>query len=341
MALPKSESEKLERMEENFDRVLAGLAEAKPADSVLLKLSNLHGTLLARLSENWPTLPTASRQQIVLRLVEIGEADFEADFAQVFTIGLRDTEPQVRAVSIEGLWEVEDVALIRPLVNMIKQDSSAMVREAAAISLSRFALQAELGHLTDRLADMVWEALWSTLNDKAEDITVRRRSMESLAYFDRPEVDQAIERAYRDDEDMMRISAVFAMGRSANEKWGDRLIDELSRDDPQMRYEAARACGTLRVAGAVPQLSRMVADPDLEVKLAAVWALGQIGGQEAQRVLEVCVEQGDPALQDAADEALEELDFMEGAIDLSLYDFADSDDEDEDEDGWQDEVDGE
>ena len=221
-----------------------------------------------------------------------------------------------------------------------------MVREAAAISLSRFALQAELGHLAPRLSELIWETLWNTYNDTAEEINVRRRSMESMAYFDRPEVSRAIERAYGDAEDMMRISAVFAMGRSADEGWGDRLIDELSQDDPQMRYEAARACGALRVAGAVPRLGRMVADPDLEVKLAAVWALGQIGGQEAQRILQVCLEQGDPALQEAADEALEELDYMEGAIDLSLYDlnFQDEDDDEADDeteyrDGWQDGVD--
>jgi len=322
-------------MEEDFERVLAALHEMRPPDTMLYRLSNLHGAELECLARAWPELPVENRQRIALRLVEIGETDFEMDFDEVFKICLRDAEPQVRRAGIEGLWEDEDISLIRPLVKMLREDRSDMVREAAAISLSRFALQAELGRLQARLADMVWTALKSAHEDPDETIDVRRRSLESMAYFDRPEVREAIERAFHDDEDIMRISAVFAMGRSADEAWGDRVIDELDRDDPQMRYEAARACGELRVAGAVTRLSRLVADPDIEVKLAAVWALGQIGGQEAQRVLQVCIEQGDEALRDAAKESLMELDFMEHGIDFSLVDF----DMDDLEDDWEDEAD--
>jgi HEAT repeat protein len=85
------------------------------------------------------------------------------------------------------------------------------------------------------------------------------------------------------------------------------------------------------MAEAVPVLSKMVADPDLEVKLAAIWALGQIGGPEAKRVLEICSEQGDEALQDAADEALEELDLGDGVVDFPLLN---ADDEEEGEFDW-------
>jgi HEAT repeat protein len=327
------------QMEENLDHVLSELQGPKPPDSTLYKLSNLHGPPLEQMRQSWPELPTEIRQRTALRMVEISEADFEVDFSEVFKICLDDEEPQLRALGIEGLWEDEDVALIRPLIRMLTKDRAPMVREAAAMSLSRFALQAELGHLPPRLADMVWAGLWSTLQDESQEINIRRRSLESLAYFSRPEVDRAIQLAHRSDEPMMRISAVFAMGRSANEEWGDLLLDELERDDPQMRYEAARASGQLRVAEAVTRLSRLVADPDLEVKMAAVWALGQIGGQEAQRVLQVCIEQGDEALRDAAEEALDELDFMDGDMDMPLYDFDMDDEDEEDEIDWEDEVD--
>ena len=86
----------------------------------------------------------------------------------------------------------------------------------------------------------------------------------------------------------------------------------------------------------------MTADADAEVKMAAVWALGQIGGPESRRVLEICVEVGDEALQDAAREALEEIEYMEEDIDLALYDLDLQDEEDEDLDPdeldyWEDE----
>jgi len=321
---------------QSFDQVLDSLREPRPSDATLYKLSNLHGTELRLLTNAWPSLPVEHRRQIALRLEEIGEADFETDFSEVFKVCLVDSDPQVRAAGIEGLWEVQDVVLIRPLIRILQQDASMAVREAAAISLSRFALLAELGDLPSRPADLVWDALWNAVHAPQEDITVRRRAIESLAYFDRPEVTQLIESAYQDEEAMMRISAVFAMGRSADERWNERVVAELEQDDPQMRYEAARAAGALRVTEAVPVLSRMVADPDLEVKLAAVWALGQIGGPEAKRVLEICSEQGDDALQDAAGEALEELDLGDGTFEFPLLN---ADDEEEDEFDWDEEDD--
>jgi HEAT repeat protein len=323
---------------QSFDQVLNSLRESGPSDATLYKLSNLPGTELRLLAETWPSLSVEHRQQIASRLLEIGEADFETDFCEVFRVCLTDPDPQVRTAAIEGLWEVEDVVLIRPLIHMLQQDTSTVVREAAAISLSRFALLAELGDLPPGLGDLVWDSLWNAVHNPQEDISVRRRAIESLAYFDRPEVTQVIERAYQDEEAMMRISAVFAMGRSADERWSDRVMAELDQDDPQMRYEAARACGSLHVAEAVPILSKMVADPDLEVKLAAVWALGQIGGPEAQRVLEICSEQGDEGLQDAAAEALEELDFGAGAFEFPLWN---ADGEEEDEFDWDEDDDDE
>jgi HEAT repeat protein len=241
----------------------------------------------------------------------------------------------VRASAIEGLWEVEEVRLVRPLVRALIQDSSAMVREAAAISLSRFALRAELGQLPPRLSKLVWESLWDKVNQPQEDRPVRRRALESLAYFDRPEVSDAIQAAYADEDSSMRVSAVFAMGRSADEEWSTQVLDELDSEMPEMRYEAARACGELQLAGAVPRLSQMTADVDLEVKLAAVWSLGRIGGPEARRVLDICAEMGDDALAEAAREALDELDYMEEEIDLDLY-AIDSDDDPEDEDELED-----
>jgi len=283
----------------------------------------------------WPGLPVERRISVISQLVEMSEADFEADFSEVFRFCLDDADPRVRTSAIEGLWEVEDVRLIRPLVRALTGDASALVREAAAVSLSRFALRAELGQLQPRLSDLIWESLWQAVNLADEDTAVRRRALESLAYFDRPEVSAAIDRAYRDEESSMRVSAVFAMGRSKDEEWSTQVLNELESDLPEMRYEAARACGELQLAGAVPRLSQMTADVDLEVKLAAVWSLGRIGGPEARRVLDICVEMGDEALIEAAREALDEIDYMEEEIDLDLYSY-DSDDEPEDEDELED-----
>jgi HEAT repeat protein len=313
--------------QDDIQHALGELAAGKLDDAVLYKLSNLHSEALAAFARAWPSLPDERRQRIVARLAEIAEADFEADYCELFKIAIHDPDPHVRAAAIEGLWEVDDVILVRPMVDMLRRDPSLLVREAAASALSRFALLAELGRLPARLAQKVWDVLWEAIHNPEEDLSVRRRSIEALAYFDRPEVRRVIEAAYADDEPKMRVSAVFAMGRSSDQDWSEIVLAELETEDPEMRYEAARACGELRLIEATAQLSRLVTDVDPEVKMVAVWSLGQIATPEARRVLEICYEQGDEALQDAADDALAEMDFMQGDVDFSMYDFGSEEDD--------------
>jgi hypothetical protein len=306
---------------EDSGELISGLVEADPPDAELYKLSNVHGEALDMLKQAWPSLPEERRRSVVARLIALAETDFEVDFTELFRICLDDESARVRALAVEGLWEVEDVSLVRPMIRLLQDDPEMLVREAAAIALSRFALQAELGRLQPRLGDSIWTTLWQAFHNADEDVSVRRRVVESMAYFDRPEVTQAIAQAYADEESKMRVSAVFAMGRSADQEWAEEIITELETEDPEMRYEATRACGALRLIEATAPLSVLVADDDPEVRMTAVWSLGQIGTPEARRVLEICVEQGNEALRDAAEDALDEIDFMDGALDFPLYDL--------------------
>jgi hypothetical protein len=157
---------------------------------------------------------------------------------------------------------------------------------------------------------------------------VRRRAVESIAYSGQAQVRDIIEMAYCDDEEKMRISAVFAMGRSADPLWHEMVVAELGDPNPEMRYEAARACGELEVLAALSALIGLIeADPDPEVQEMAIWALGRIGGKEARRVLEACCESEDEALRQAAEEALDELDLLGGHFDLFLFESDDWADE--------------
>ena len=305
----------------DLTRILQQLAGPELPPGVVHKLSNLLADEFASFAQAWPSLSAERRQAIMSQMVEVSEADIEVDFTRMFTLGLNDPEPQVRALSIEGLWENEDPKLIRPLIRLLHNDPSAIVRETAAISLGRFALLAELGKLQPRFAALIWDALWSTIYAPQEELDVRRRAVESIAYFGRQEALSVIEQAYRHEDPRMRASAVYAMGRSADDRWENIVLDELDSDDDEMRYEAVRTCGALQLDSSVMQLSKLVADVDPEVKQMAAWALGQIGSAEAHRVLEICCEQGDEALQEAAEDALAEMDLLHGSLDFSMFDF--------------------
>ena len=80
----------------------------------------------------------------------------------------------------------------------------------------------------------------------------------------------------------------------------------------------------------MPRLAELIDDPDREVQEAALWALGQIGGDEARKLLQACSETGDEVICSAAEAALEEMQFMHGELEFPFYFFEESDDTESD-----------
>jgi HEAT repeat protein len=296
-----------------------GASEASLSISNLYILSGISKREMEVFRGAWPRLPLERRRAILRALVEITEASFEADFNSIFRFCLNDEDEEVRAQAIEGLWEDESVSISRALIGLLRGDSSPLVRARAAAGLGRFVLLAELDELDSELGAEVREVLLCTINNPQEVLEVRRRAVEAISFSGEEGVRKIIEAAYQEEAPKMRASAVFAMGRSVDPYWGEILLRELGNLDPEMRYEAARACGELELKEAVPILARLINDADREVQGAAVWALGQIGGQGARRVLRACCESDDEIVAEAAEEALSELEFSEGIFEIPIY----------------------
>lgn len=269
----------------------------------------------------WPALPAERRRHVIENLVDIAEANFRVDFRRIFRHALEDPDPGVRAMAIDGLWEDESHDLIRRFCFLLDNDLSAEVRASAAQALGKYVLQAELDELEHGQAEQIRVILQDVFYDESEDVEVRRRALESIAYHDHVDVREIIRTAYEDTPHDMQVSAIFAMGRNADPSWSDIILMELDNPSPEIRFEAARADGELRIRQAVPALLDLLLDPDREVQEAAIWALGQIGGKRARQALDSLMQGDDPGLADAAEEALGELLLMEGDIGLPLYDF--------------------
>ncbi len=301
-----------------FEEAMQRLADKRAALSslVLYALSAPSAEEIRTFRRQWPTLPVERRRQVISGLAENAEANFELDFNALFRVTMDDEDEHVRTVSIEGLWEDEGVTIIAPLLHLLRKDRAAASRAAAAASLGRFVLLGELDELDERYTKLVRGALLETVANHEELLEVRRRAVESIAYWDEPCVHDIIAAAYQEPAELMRISAVFAMGRSADPDWSETVRQELHNNNPAMRYEAARACGELEAKAAVPELTRLVSDPDREVQFAAVGALGQIGGEKAKRVLERCARSADEAMRLAAEDALAELELGRQPLDL-------------------------
>jgi len=303
--------------------------EDKPiAISRLYTLSDLAGERLTAFLAVWEALSVTRRRRLIQALAELAEASFEVNYDAVYRHGLGDPDELVRARAVDGLWENEDQALIGPFLRLLRGDPSAHVRAAAATALGRFVLAGELEELESPIATRILTELLTLYHAGGEATEVRRRAIESASYACIPEVTDALEIAYFDDDERMRVSAVFGMGRSCDRRWRPIVLKELESTSAEMRYEAARASGELALRQAVPLLGRLIDDADLQIQEASIWALGQIGGPEAKRILDNAYENADEEMAAALDEALAEHALQEGELDLALYEL-DETEEDE------------
>jgi HEAT repeat protein len=257
----------------------------------------------------WRQFSAERRHELVQALDELGEDNLDLDFRPVLRACLSDDDPEVRTAAIRGLWEDESERTMDRLITLL-DDDAGIVRAAAAVALAPFAQRAELGELPAPAAQRILSALLGAATDPEQPLEVRRRAIEGLGYFAASrEAQTEIGRAYAHSEVTMRESAILAMGRSMRPTWFPYIERELKSPSPALRYEAARAVGELADDGRplLPALLPLVDDDDTEISLAAIWALGQIGGSNAKRLLERLARSKDVTRRQAANDALEEL----------------------------------
>ncbi len=305
-----------------FHAALARLQDpnASLSATALSALSGAGKKELNAFAQTWIALPLERRRRAARLMVELAEQDFKLDFNLLYRYFLADDDAPIRAAGIEGLWEDEDAALVKPLIGFLRSDPDPGVRAAAADALGRFVLLGEYGRLPENQTALISEALLATTRSANEDLVVRCRALEALAYWGDDIVREVIAAAYEDDMPEMRASAVAAMGRSADPYWRKTAQDELESPDGRMRFEAARAAGELENREATPRLIELLDDPDREVQSAATTALGQVGGKAAKAALTQVAASDDEALSVLATQALEELEFADGS-EFLLFDF--------------------
>lgn len=113
------------------------------------------------------------------------------------------------------------------------------------------------------------------------DPRVRCRILDVAAEFDTPTAGAICKGALQDPDERVRMAACSAWGR----RGGPEAIDLLAaryRNDPQLdvRLRAIRALGELRDAAAVPVLAEALEDGDPAVQYRAVAALKRASGRD-------------------------------------------------------------
>ncbi len=311
-----------------FEKAIENLrdGDAPFAAETIYSLSDLAGERLDAFRAVWADLPLERRRSLLVRLVETAETNFELDFSAIMFPALDDGDEHIRKTAIDGIFEDSPSHVIERLMEMAQDDPFSEIRASAAAALGQFVLKGELGKLPARLNTRLQDTMLALHYNLNEDLDVRRRALEAVSNCGREGVHELIRAAYYADDLPMRVSAVFAMGRSCDEVWAPQILEELSSDYPAMRYEAARAAGELELRPALARLAEMVYEDDREIQEMAVWALGEIGGKAARNVLNqlaaLADETGDVDLADAVSEA-QSAATLSGEDMLPLFDFSD------------------
>jgi HEAT repeat protein len=278
--------------------------------SHLIDLSQMTANDFGVFRKAWSEIVVQRRRQIITRLAELVKDNVELNFDLIYKHGLYDSDVQVRAGSIEGLWENENPSLIHTFIKMMNDDSSPAVQASAASALGRFSVLIECGEIRESYKAGLSQALLKTYHDTNRPVEVRRRALESVSALILPAVKDSIIKAYESRDERFITSAVFAMGKTCDTSWLPLLNKELANADAEIRFEAASAIGEIGSEASVPYLLEHINDDDVEVRMAVIQSLGKIGGTEAKKSLQRINRDTNLAVREAVEQALAEIETM-------------------------------
>ena len=288
----------------------------------LHRFSDIAPTELTNLLKVWPQITTRRKHTLLEDLEELAEADTLTNFDDMARPLLKDADPQVRIRAIRLLWENEDAKLVPIFLKILNEDEDPEVRAAAANALGLFIYQGELEKIPAETQHKIEDDLLKAATS-AKETLVRRRALESLGYSGREEVVPLIEAAYHKKDPDWVVSALFAMGRSADGRWKKQVLSQLTAPDEDIRSEAIHAAGELELASARLILLDLLEDEeDLELRRELIWALSKIGGEGVRdRLEEILDAETDDEEADFIEEAMDNLSFTEDMAQFDLFDL--------------------
>lgn len=292
-----------------FDEVVSALLDTEHTfpSKYWRRFSDLSRSDLVSLIKIWPEIDRDRKVALFEDLEHVAESDTLVNFDEFAKVGLADPDPAVKVLAIRSLWENEDHHLVPILTDLMMGDPAEDVRAAAASALGKFVYLGELENIPESIRISNIQNLLDVVN--GEDLPmVRRRALEALGFSSHPKIPEIIQKAISQDDSQWITSALYAIGRSADEQWSAHVMEHLNSPDNEIEFEAIRAAGELSVDEARDPLLDKLEETtdDAEKRYAIIWALSLIGGDGVKEKFEDLLEKSD-------DE--EELEWLEKGLD--------------------------
>lgn len=275
-------------------------------ENYLASFSDMEPRDFNQLLSIWNQITPERKTRLFENLELLNETDTMVDFSQIATLALSDPTAAVRASGIRMLWDYENEQHIPLLLELLRNDLDLSVRAHAAGVLGKFIYLGELEEIDEEIHKNVEDTLLEIMRSAENDL-VRQKALEALGFSSREEVASLISNAYQSTDEAWLASSIFAMGRSADEKWTTQVLKMLAHPEFRIQLEAVRAAGELEIKQARNLLLKFVLDsnPDEEIWTESIWALSKIGGENVHRIFEKLLKNA---------ETEEDEDFLQEAI---------------------------
>lgn len=314
-----------EPIKTSFHEVLAALQDHGklfPA-KYFPSFSDLSPEEINALSPVWSVVKEERKVSLLSDLENLAEADTLTNFDSIARFALSDPSGDVRVLAIRLLWECDSRDLIDRFIDMMRSDPDVQVKAAAASALGSFVYEGELEELPAKTLDRIVDVLLDTYQTTPDNL-VKRHALESLGFSSRDSVEKLIREMYRSVKVEEISSALFAMGRSADNRYDKNVIAHIHNPSTLIQLEAVRAAGELDIKSVREDLLDLLDDSGLdeEVLYAVIWSLSQIGGPGVKdKFEEIMDSEIDDDLADFLENAMDNLAFNDGLIDFDLLDL--------------------
>ena len=302
------------------ERALTRLLGHKDARAEVVEALVRHGSPVTDLLvEQLGSEDLEIRKSAVVALGRIGDARAAPALIEVL-----EEDPELVIPAADALAKIGDPRAFEALLGLVG-DPSAGVRQSVVGALNSLGLPEMPGRVLPLLEDTdpnvresavkiagyfgypeCVELLLERCRD--EDERVRRAAVEHLPFLEDERASPALVRALRSETPKVRAAAAGAMALAEGPSVSAALIEALGDEDAWVRYFAARSLGRQQVAESALALAALARDDKAShVRIAAVEALGRIGGETAVEAITPLLKSDEPDLARVAAEALGKL----------------------------------
>ena len=295
----------------DFEDVITALLDGDTTlnPQYLYRLTDLIDDELTQFEKIWPEIDEWRRLALLEDLEVLFEGDTLLSFEAICRRATEDINPKVRFQALHSLLGYDVHDLIPKFIQILLEDEDVELRAIAAENLGKYIYLGEVDSLSKRMLKAIERILIGVARGGDSNL-VRRKAVEALGYSSHQDVPDLIQKAFNMEEPSWVSSAIYAMGRSLDERWEPLVLKMLVHPVPKIRFEAIRAAGKLEIAKARPFLLKYLENYDQDVQMAAVWSLSRIGGSGLKSLFE-------NLLEDAENET--NIQIIEEALDYLIF----------------------